>query len=589
MADKNINFTINLDGNIYKGIAQIDAALNKVNLTGKQTKRVFDRINDAAFAVNNLFQATQNTIGKLYSSLEKVVSVGSEGELQKMNLTTLFQGNAEAAEDMYQKIAKYGKETPYDKAGLIDAQKTMMSFGISGEKSFKVLQQIGDIAMGDKQKMQSLTLAFSQMSSTGKLMGQDLLQMINAGFNPLNEISRMTGKSISVLKDEMSKGQISADMVAQAFAHATSEGGLFYQAIDKAAGTTAGKIASFQDTINETLFGIFEKIKPYVDSVLDIAISAVDQVLPVLSAVTTRITAIFNAIRRAVLVVQEWSSVIVPLMVAIGALTIACNINRISLLLQEMQLYRLIIQEKLATIATHLWSGAQAILNAVMSANPIGLVIAAIAALIAIIAAIILKYEEWGATLSLLLGPLGMIINLVQSLRRHWDSIKAAFQDGGILSGLKRIGQVFLDALLMPVQQLLELASQIPGVGNLAAKGAEKIEDLRKRMNLIVPEPIEKATSPFAQAAMGTNNALQAAVSSTNAHNSQSGIGTQTTKSTEAVATGGTRSTHVTINLKDLVGSMHFNGTLTEKKEEMERTMAEVMFRVLNMAQSSIS
>ena len=81
----------------------------------------------------------------------------------------------------------------------------MLGFGIAQEKVMPTLSAIGDLAMGNKDKMSSLTLAYSQMSSTGKLMGQDLLQMINAGFNPLNEISKNTGKSIGVLKKEMEK------------------------------------------------------------------------------------------------------------------------------------------------------------------------------------------------------------------------------------------------------------------------------------------------------------------------------------------------------------------------------------------------
>src|SRR5690606_25401177 len=92
---------------------------------------------------------------------------------------------------------------------------------------------IGDIAMGDANKMNSLTLAYSQMTSTGKLMGQDLLQMINAGFNPLNEISKKTGKSIGDLKKEMEQGKISANMVEKAFIGATSEGGQFYMMAEK--------------------------------------------------------------------------------------------------------------------------------------------------------------------------------------------------------------------------------------------------------------------------------------------------------------------------------------------------------------------
>ncbi|MGM9818333.1 MAG: tape measure protein [Paludibacteraceae bacterium] len=119
----------------------------------------------------------------------------------------VFGGDVAAMEDLYGKIAEYGKNIVYDKAGLLEAQKTMMSFGISGEKAFSTLQNIGDIAMGDSGKMQSLALAFSQTTSTGKLMGQDLMQMINAGFNPLQVISDKTGKSMATLKDGADLGR----------------------------------------------------------------------------------------------------------------------------------------------------------------------------------------------------------------------------------------------------------------------------------------------------------------------------------------------------------------------------------------------
>ena len=51
--------------------------------------------------------------------------------------------------------------------------------------------------------------------------------MINAGFNPLQEMAKKTGKSVGELKEEMEKDAISADMVADAFASATAEGGQF--------------------------------------------------------------------------------------------------------------------------------------------------------------------------------------------------------------------------------------------------------------------------------------------------------------------------------------------------------------------------
>lgn len=125
--------------------------------------------------------------------------------------------------------------------------------------------------------------------------------------------------------------------------------------------------------------------------------------------------------------------------------------------------------------------------NAAMAANPISLVIIGIAALVALIATIITKWDEWGAALTLFMGPVGVLIGAFKSIYDHWESIKTAFQTDGIIGGLKRIGMVLLDALLKPVQQLLELVAKIPGMGGLAGAGAKMIEDLRTNLDLVTP------------------------------------------------------------------------------------------------------
>lgn len=133
---------------------------------------------------------------------------------------------------------------------------------------------------------------------------------------------------------------------------------------------------------------------------------------------------------------------------------------------------------KAIAIATKVWTAAQWLLNIAMNANPVGIVIMAIVALVGVIALVISKYEKWGAALTFLMGPLGFIINLIQSFRRHWDYLKDSFKSGGFISGIKAIGKVIIDAILMPMQQLLELISKIPGLG-IAGTGAEKIQSLR--------------------------------------------------------------------------------------------------------------
>lgn len=247
------NYAFNLGGDFSVKMEGMSEAMGEFNANISATQRGIGKITQAL--------ATFNMATDFFTNIREafggITEAGAAAELQLMNLKTLFGGNAEAADDMYKRISEYGKVTPYDKAGLLEAQRTMMSFGMSGEAAFSTLQQIGDIAMGDSQKMQSLALAFAQMQSTGKLMGQDFNQMINAGFNPLNEISKATGKSVGELKEEMSKGAISVEMVSEAFRSATSEGGLFYGAIEAASETTAGKMASMRDSIEEAKVSFF--------------------------------------------------------------------------------------------------------------------------------------------------------------------------------------------------------------------------------------------------------------------------------------------------------------------------------------------
>lgn len=237
------------------------------------------------------FDAISNVIWKVSQAFSTLVGTSLEFEQQQANLKTLLNGDAQATENLVGKIREYASATVYDRSGLVEAQKTMMAFGLDAEYAFGKLKNIGDIALGDKQKMQSLALAFSQMSSTGKLMGQDLLQMINAGFNPLEVISQKTGKSIAVLKEEMSKGAISAEQVAQAFEWATEEGGRFYKGADTAAETTAGKIAKIQDNIDNFKVSLFEAtggLTAYVAEVTKMLVP-IGQISPLIAGIASMV------------------------------------------------------------------------------------------------------------------------------------------------------------------------------------------------------------------------------------------------------------------------------------------------------------
>lgn len=137
-------------------------------------------------------------------------------------------------------------------------------------------------------------------------------------------------------------------------------------------------------------------------------------------------------------------------------------------------------------------TGGVWLFNFAMAANPITWVVIGIAALIALITAAIIKFDEWGALLLALMGPFGRLIMAIKLLYDHWESVKSAFQTDGIIGALKRIGQVLLDVILKPLQQGLEMLSNFPGVGNIAGNWAGKIEKMRGDMNLIQPKTEKK-------------------------------------------------------------------------------------------------
>lgn len=198
-------------------------------------------------------RALGSAIASLTGNIIELAKEGIDYNAQMEQYTTSFTtmlGDEAKAQQLVIELRKEAAATPFGMSDLANAQQTLMSFGISADEALTRIKQLGDVSQGNAERFKSLALAFAQVSSTGRLTGQDLMQMINAGFNPLEEIARKTGKSMAELKDEMSKGAISAQMVADAFASATSEGGRFYGAMEAQSKTFAGQLATLQDNID---------------------------------------------------------------------------------------------------------------------------------------------------------------------------------------------------------------------------------------------------------------------------------------------------------------------------------------------------
>lgn len=190
--------------------------------------------------------------------IAKGISYNNQMEQYQTSFTTLLEGNQAAADGLVSSLKEMADTTPFEMTDMSSAAQTLLGFGVAADKVMPSLQALGDVSQGNSERFSNLSLAFAQVQAAGKLTGQDLLQFVNAGFNPLQEMSRTTGKSLAELKEEMSEGAISAEMVADAFQSATSEGGRFYQSMEKQSKTFSGQISTIKDNVN-SLIGTLTK------------------------------------------------------------------------------------------------------------------------------------------------------------------------------------------------------------------------------------------------------------------------------------------------------------------------------------------
>lgn len=220
----------------------------------------------APLAIAGAVTAAVAGVGSLVSD-----SIGKGLERQQIQTSfNVLAGGEVKGSALTDQLVALQKDTILGSEVFKNAQ-TMMGFGFDSTEVIENLKMLGDVAMGDAQKLGSLTLAFSQIRAGGKLTGQDLLQLINAGFNPLEQMAQRTGKSVSVLKEEMSQGKISFQDVRQAFIDATSEGGKFNNMLEQIAQTPAGKMAQLSGAWDEFKVNAGMAFMPLVSMALGFA------------------------------------------------------------------------------------------------------------------------------------------------------------------------------------------------------------------------------------------------------------------------------------------------------------------------------
>lgn len=498
----------------------------KVTLDSTGAIKSMERIEKKSSDLTNKFSSfgKKMTVGvtvPLTALATAGVKYNATMESYLANLTTLLGGNQQEAQKLLDTLKEMANTTPYEATDLVKATQKMMAFGISADDSLKYLQMLGDIAMGDANKMDSLTLAFSQISASGRASMEDINQMIDQGFNPLTIIAEKTGESMGDLRDRVSAGGVSFEEIAGAFQTATSEGGTFYQSMDKASQTTNGKISSLKDAFNSALGSMTESLLPFVTEAVN---------------GFTKLANWFANLdengKRVVLILAGIAMAIGPVVSIIGTLIkVGSGIKSLVTIINSWN------------VVTKLMTVAQGALNAVMNMNPISLIVIAIVALIAIIVVLWNKCEWfregvmtvinaiWGAIQSVgsfIMGVFQNVFNFVSGIFTNlwnviqtvvntivsifstawntiknvattvWNGILGLFSAGGkiftgVVEGIAGVFKTIVNALIRGINKIINIPfNTINGIlnfiRNIDVLGVSPFKGLWKQNPLPVPQ-----------------------------------------------------------------------------------------------------
>lgn len=311
---------------------------------------------------------------KAASALESVVKSGISYNAGMESYLTNFKvmlGDEQLAAEKLEEIRKMAASTPFTLSDLTDGTQTLLQFGIAADDTTGVLKQLGDISLGNADKLQTLVRAYGKMSSAKKVTLENVNMMIDAGFNPLNQICATTGESMSDLYKRISDGKVGFDELAAAVNAATSEGGQFYNGMLEASQTVNGRLSTLQDNISalvgkltDDLFTAFgdiigkgnELVVTFLDD--DERMRQLKETIGIATAVVAAAGAAFLGYKGAVIVTTAVTTAQTAATAALAAMHKA----------EESGVKGLAV--------------AQAGLNAVMKANPIGLVVSLVATLV---------------------------------------------------------------------------------------------------------------------------------------------------------------------------------------------------------------
>ena len=322
-------------------------------------------------------------------------------------------GSAEGARKVMAQLNKFSLETAFSADDINAAARTLLGAGVSVDKLGSRMKWLGDIAGATGANLGQLVLPVSQALSKGKLDTQDFYQILNSGAGKVREVlqNELNKRGLGDVMTALSKGKVSAEILETALKTAASEGGFAFNGAAKQAQTFNGRMSNLQETISNVGLeligvnkatgeidpnGIFAQMSEKVEKatkwleenkekIKDVAQIIINNIQPAMITLTA-----LWASFKAVVVASEIVDAITKISDAVGKM--GDGVKKAAAWYQDLNKAQIAssvsakahaVAVGLQTAATNIATVAQTAFNVAMAANPIGLIVLAIAAVVA--------------------------------------------------------------------------------------------------------------------------------------------------------------------------------------------------------------
>jgi tape measure domain-containing protein len=397
-----------------KSFASLGESIKRTN------KDVSDTANNIKGNLNNAVSSIGSTIKRAFAAIAVGTAVKSMAELsiqaeQTRIAFTTFLGSSEAANKSIKELSQFAASTPFSKKEVVDVGKALLGFGVSADKLQPTLRAIGDISSGTGKNFKELAVIFGQIKSVGKLMGGDLMQLRQSGIPIVAELAKNYGVTEAAITEMVSKGKIGFKEVERAFQTMTGEGGMFFNLMENQSKSLGGRISALGDAFEDLGTKIGDSvIAPVLGAMVDFInefMSNMDAVKSAFSNLSAAFQPILNSINNlgislgiwtsqgmnGAIVAQNLANIINTYLVPVVQFAAQAFADLSNWFIRNQEtlvpLIKLIAYVSagifvavkaiaLVRAAIAAWQVVQLALNAAMTANPIGIIIVAIGALI---------------------------------------------------------------------------------------------------------------------------------------------------------------------------------------------------------------